>query len=135
LAIAVSPLQRASCAAVDVDHAALDEILFNSEIFSDPKLTLVHGTDPNLTRPGIAVVDNIDQRDNIDSGKTTAMAIPLPGAMVTATARIWMVCSPRTDDLIISTRALPLLLCQPSTEARPERSLAGKILVHGTGLP
>jgi hypothetical protein len=72
LAIAVSPLQRASCAAVDVDHAALDEILFNSEIFSDSKLTLVHGTDPNLTRPGLAVVDNIDPWKDNCHGNTVA---------------------------------------------------------------
>jgi hypothetical protein len=34
--------------------------VFNSEAYADSELTLVFGTDPDLNKPGLAVVDNID---------------------------------------------------------------------------
>ena len=34
--------------------------LFNAEAYLDSELTLVFGTDPNLNKPGLAVIDNID---------------------------------------------------------------------------
>ena len=32
----------------------------NAEMFTDAELTLVHGTNDDLTKPGLAVVDDID---------------------------------------------------------------------------
>jgi hypothetical protein len=34
--------------------------VFNAEAYIDSELTLVFGTDPNLAKPGLAVIDNID---------------------------------------------------------------------------
>jgi hypothetical protein len=34
--------------------------LFNAEAYYDSEVSLFHTTDPSLTRPGLAVIDNID---------------------------------------------------------------------------
>jgi hypothetical protein len=44
---------------------------FNAEAYIDSELTLVHGTDPTLTKPGLAVIDNIDTTSKGQGGSSS----------------------------------------------------------------
>jgi hypothetical protein len=44
--------------------------VFNAEVYIDGEHSLLASTDPSLTRPGLAVIDNIDS-SNHHSGSTT----------------------------------------------------------------
>lgn len=53
-------------------YSQKDDGFFNAEMFTDTELTLVHGTNPDLTKPGLGVVDNIDPWNQKGNGNAFA---------------------------------------------------------------